>query len=581
VQNTFGATTTNLVGTLQLSGGVVAASSPQSYGAVAQGATVTRSFGFTVDAAQLFGKPVILSLQLQDGASNLGTVTYTMPASTTAGSVQNVDYAGAPVAIPDNTVAGATATVNVSGVTGAIQDLNFQFTGTSAATGSSGLDHARISNVAVQLTSPAGTTITLVNRPNTCTLTNFFNTILDDSAGSLVEANCTAGMTGTFRPSNPLSNFNNEDPNGTWTLRVSDLVSTNTGTLRNFRLVITPYTGCSNNPTAAPANLSGTVTTAEGAPLAGVTVNLSGARSAKTITDSQGNYHFAAVDTDNFYTVTPALVNYHFSPANRSFSLLGNKTDAVFTATRDAAISGNAIDTPDYFVRQHYVDFLGREPDASGFNFWSDQILSCGVDAECIERRTINVSAAYFLSIEFQETGGLVDGLYRASYNRRPQYAEFMPDTRTVAQGVIVGDGDWLGRLAANKQAFVDAWVQRPAFQTAYGGLSNDRYVDALISHTAGNFNGDREALVNGLTSGALTRAGVLQQVVENEGFTRAKFNETFVMMEYFGYLRRDPDEGGYAFWLNKLNEFNGNFERAEMVKAFLVSSEYRGRFSE
>jgi hypothetical protein len=76
-----------------------------------------------------------------------------------------------------------------------------------------------------------------------------------------------------------------------------------------------------------------------------------------------------------------------------------------------------------------------------------------------------------------------------------------------------------------------------------------------------------------------MTRAAVLRQVVENEGFIQAKRNETFVMMQYFGYLRRDPDESGYLFWLNKLNQFGGNFEQAEMVKAFLVSGEYRQRF--
>src|SRR5258705_13919734 len=189
------------------------------------------------------------------------------------------------------------------------------------------------------------------------------------------------------------------------------------------------------DPTAAPAFISGGVTTPDGAPLAGVTMNLSGARSARAITDSNGNYRFNNVDTDNFYTVTPALVNYHFGPESSSFSLLANKTDAVFTATRNGVISGNATDTADFFVRQHYVDFLNREPDESGFNFWSDQILSCGNDAACAERRTINVSAAYFLSIEFSNTGGFVDGLYRASYGRRPNFAEFMPDTATVAQG--------------------------------------------------------------------------------------------------------------------------------------------------
>jgi len=76
-----------------------------------------------------------------------------------------------------------------------------------------------------------------------------------------------------------------------------------------------------------------------------------------------------------------------------------------------------------------------------------------------------------------------------------------------------------------------------------------------------------------------MTRGEVLRNIAENGPFVNAKFNETFVMMEYFGYLRRHVDASGFAFWLNKLNEFNGNFEQAEMVKAFIVSAEYRRRF--
>jgi predicted extracellular nuclease len=334
-------------------------------------------------------------------------------------------------------------------------------------------------------------------------------------------------------------------------------------------------------PTAANGVVSGRLTDPNGVPIAGVIVNLSGTQNRKSITDANGNYRFDAVETNGFYTVRPARANYSFSPASRSFSQLGHTTEATFTGSA-TAIGVNPIETPEYFVRQQYLDFLGREPDESGFNFWSDQLTSCGSDAGCIERRTINVSAAYFLSIEFQKTGGLVDGLYRASYGRAPRYAEFMPDTAEVAQGVVVGPTDWAGRLAANKDAFVNAWVQRAEFRAAYDGLSNSAFVDTLIVHAGVGFNGGdevRAALISGLNNNTLMRAAALRQVVENEGFVHAKSNKMFVMMQYFGYLRRDPDESGYQFWLNKLNQFDGNFEQAEMVKAFIVSGEYRNRF--
>jgi hypothetical protein len=331
-------------------------------------------------------------------------------------------------------------------------------------------------------------------------------------------------------------------------------------------------------PTAADGNVTGRVADANGNPIAGAVVNLSGTQSRKFITDAYGNYRFDNVETNGFYTVSPSHRNYSFSPAERSFSQLGNNTDAAFTGIPVAG--GNPLDTPEYFVRQHYLDFLGREPDENGFNFWSNQMLSCGADAACLEQRTINVSAAYFLSIEFHETGRLVDSLYRASYDRRPSYNEFIPDSRTVGQNVVVGNTGWGETLAANKQAFLNAWVQRPAFRAAYDGLANDAYVDSLISHTHVSFtSGEREALLSSLNNQTATRADVLRQVAENGRFVSAKQNEAFVMMQYFGYLRRDPDENGFNFWLNKLNQFDGNFERAEMVKSFIVSGEYRDRF--
>jgi glucose/arabinose dehydrogenase len=337
-----------------------------------------------------------------------------------------------------------------------------------------------------------------------------------------------------------------------------------------------------NGPTNNFGEVIGRITrSSDGSGISGAVVRMTGTQNRKTITDANGNYRFDDVLTTGVYTVTPSRPNFSFTPTERSLSQLGNSTDAPFTGI-PTGTTNNPLDTPEYFVRQHYVDFLNREPDESGFNFWSDQIISCGTDAVCIERRRVNVSAAYFLSIEFQETGGLVDSLYRTSFSRRPFYSEFVPDTQIVGQSVVVGRTGWENQLETNKQAFLNAWIQRPAFVSAYGSLSDGAYVDTLISHTGVTFTSDeRNALVNSLMNHTATRAQVLRQIAEDSRFKALKFNETFVMMEYFGYLRRDPDASGFQFWLDKLNQFHGNFEQADMVKAFIVSVEYRDRFSQ
>ena len=332
-------------------------------------------------------------------------------------------------------------------------------------------------------------------------------------------------------------------------------------------------------PTNAFGDVSGKITdSSNGAPVSGVVLRLTGTQNRKTITDATGNYRFDGVQTNGIYTLTPSRVNFSFTPSERSLSQLGNSTDAPFTAV-PTGTTINPIYTPEYFVRQHYLDFLNREPDEPGFNFWSDQLINCSTLA-CVDPRRVHVSAAYFLSIEFQATGGLVNSLYRVSFERRPFYAEFVPDTQTVGQNVVVGRTGWENQLAANKQAFVNAWVQRPSFVSLYGSLGDDAYVDTLISHTGVTFTAnERNALVNSLINQTASRATVLRQIAEDSRFVSLKFSETFVMMEYFGYLRRDPDADGYQFWLNKLNQFGGNFEQAEMVRAFIESLEYRSRF--
>ena len=364
----------------------------------------------------------------------------------------------------------------------------------------------------------------------------------------------------------------------------------------------------------------------------------------------------------------------------------------------------NIVDDTQFFVRQQYFDFLNREPDAAGLNFWTNQILSCGTDQQCIELKRINVSAAFFLSIEFQKTGLLAYLTERATTGALPRYGPFMRDVQALQKDYVFGAPGASAQLESNIKAFFDEFITRPEFVAAYGGLSNENYVGSLLAnggiststgrlmitrldgaqvvppngtsatgvaisrisftnldtvdfsitlknlgspqtavhihgpavagsnapalvtlpngdfrdftvtfttqqgadmrsgrlyldvHTQNNPDGEIrgqisalrfqvDVLVDGLNAGLISRAEALRLIVEDGDFRHDQFNRAFVLMEYFGYLRRNPDDppdnnlDGYNFWLNKLNQFNGNFVSADMVKAFIKSTEYRRRF--
>jgi len=250
--------------------------------------------------------------------------------------------------------------------------------------------------------------------------------------------------------------------------------------------------------------------------------------------------------------------------------------------------AASATDGAQFFVAQQYRDFLSREPDASGLEFWTQGVNACGADAKCLEVKHIDTSAAFFLSIEFQNTGFLVYKMYKASFNRMPKLLEFLSDTQNIGRNVVVNSGDWQQQLETNKKTFADQFVARTAFTGQYpSSLTAAQFVDALNTNTGNSLtSAERNGLVSDLTAGTKTRAQVLRAVAENSTFGRTEFNRAFVLMQYFGYLRRDPDAApdgnlnGFNFWLGKLNQFQGNYIAAEMVKAFLSSTEYQARFN-
>jgi hypothetical protein len=272
----------------------------------------------------------------------------------------------------------------------------------------------------------------------------------------------------------------------------------------------------------------------------------------------------------------------------------------------------NPIDSADFFVKQHYLDFLNRTPDAGGLAFWTNEITSCGNNQACIDNKRVNVSAAFFISIEFQQTGYLVERLYKtafgdgtgtSTFNTNHQmsvpiirFSEFLPDTQQIGQGVVIGQPGADQLLENNKVAFINQFVARTRFTNKYpvvAPAADPLFVKTLNDNAGNPLSTTEVATLSGeYAAGTKSRAIVLRQIAEHQNLVNSEYNRAFVLMQFFGYLRRNPndpqdiDYTGYDFWLTKLISFTqpgddvlARVQKADMVKAFIVSGEYRKRF--
>ena len=331
-------------------------------------------------------------------------------------------------------------------------------------------------------------------------------------------------------------------------------------------------------PTAAPARISGQIVNADGQPVSGATITVTGGpKLIRAITNSNGFYKVENLETGGFYTVTPSRANYIFAPVNRSFSLIADRTDAVFTGMAIGP-DANPLESPEFFVRQQYLDFLGREPDQRGLDYWSGQLRTCGSNPDCLNTRRMEVSAAFFIAQEFQDSGLFIYDLYQGALGRRPAYAEYSVDRRKVVGGPT---------LEAKKAAFATSFVECSEFIEQYPlTMTADVFVDALLrraQQTSGlDLSGESSNLINlynSASNSSESRSLVVRSVVEGSRFKQTQYNSAFVLMEYFGYLGRNPDQDGYDFWLNILNHRDTNNYRG-MVCSFITSAEYQRRFS-
>jgi hypothetical protein len=275
-------------------------------------------------------------------------------------------------------------------------------------------------------------------------------------------------------------------------------------------------------------------------------------------------------------------------------AVLGAQTTFTLTiVSDDAAGAANPLDGPphEFFVRQQYLDFLSREPEASGMAAWLGVLNNCAnpynhdpaAPAAACDRNL--VSSSFFRSAEFEIKGLYVFRLYRVAFGRLPLYSEIIPDMRAVT-------GQTAGEVFQKKAAFAEQLAARTEFQAAHAQLNNAQFVSALMGRYglasittpdpaapdgAAKVTLSSADLAARLDAGTLTRGRVLRAVADSDQVGLAERDRAFVAMQYFGYLRRNPDQGGFQSWLNYLAANPGDYYT--MVNGFLYSAEYRLRF--
>jgi len=292
---------------------------------------------------------------------------------------------------------------------------------------------------------------------------------------------------------------------------------------------------------------------------------------------SLGTVRFAAGESTK--TITIPLINDLLVEGNETFTItlsnavgatLGTPAAATVTIVDNDVVlpTSNPIDGVEFFIRQQYLDILNRQPDSTGLQNWINTLAPCPNggfgEPPTSNCDRLHVAAGFFQSDEFLNRGYWAFRFYMVSQNQRPTYAQFIPD---MAQ---VGGPKSPAEEETSKVAFADAFVQRPEFTARYGSLTGQALANALLQ-TAGLPSSTFTV------TGNMTNGQILRGIVETAAVANRFLTEGTVSIQYFGFLRRDPDTIGYQNNVNTLNSNPNNLRH--MIFIFIYSTEYRSRF--
>ena len=241
-----------------------------------------------------------------------------------------------------------------------------------------------------------------------------------------------------------------------------------------------------------------------------------------------------------------------------------------------ASAIANPVDDSRFFVTQHFADLTGRSADPAAIEKMATQLAQCGNRAECLRTR-LDI-ATNLLVNELPSSALFLNSLYSSALGRRPKLTEFESD-----RVLLMGDKEDQERA---RTALATAFVQRQEFLRKYPAtMKPAEFVDAILAtvlQSSGvDLAADKDTLVGLLEDPNAGRANVVTRLATQTAIVDAQYNPTLVTFQYFAFLRRDPDETGFAYWMNMMKNkpLRDPGAARSLVCSFVNSEEYQSRF--